>query len=240
MKGSILFALGAALVTSCSEQHGPLTAMKPAPPPAGAISMPPDEPGLLRYGGRATAVSITLRGNRTMFVDAGPLPEGGGAEQKSLVSASLSRVISASALHATTTGENAVVRSEASVGGLAITVDGNTIGADAVRARAEARHANGIADVRGSSEFTRLVINGSAVPVSGAPNQVVPIVGGRVILNEQTSDSSGDITVHALHLIDRGVAEIIISSAHAARRGSGRAVPFAGDHRPVLPWRSRY
>ena len=221
MKDSILLALGAAFVAACSGQQGPLARMTPALSPAEAIAHPLEEPGLPLYGGRATAVSVTVRGNRTMLVDAGPLPESGGAEQKSLVSASLPRMISARALRASTAGENAITRSEATVGDLAITVDGNTVAADFVRARAEARYANGTAGASGSSEFTRLVVNGSAIPVSGAPNQVVPIVGGRVVLNEQASAGGGDITVHALHLIERGGADIIISSVHAARPRCG-------------------
>jgi hypothetical protein len=38
---------------------------------------------------------------------------------------------------------------------------------------------------------------------------------GKIIINEQTSARPGDITVNALHVIVNGVADVVISSAHA-------------------------
>jgi hypothetical protein len=43
----------------------------------------------------------------------------------------------------------------------------------------------------------------------------VPLLVGRVFINEQTSAGPGDITVNALHVIVTGVADIVVSSAHA-------------------------
>jgi hypothetical protein len=71
------------------------------------------------------------------------------------------------------------------------------------------------ATASGSSEITSLSVNGQTITISGAPNQTVALPGGRVIINEQTSGGPGDITVNALHVIVDGVADVVISSAHA-------------------------
>lgn len=47
------------------------------------------------------------------------------------------------------------------------------------------------------------------------PNQSVSLPNGRVTINEQTSAGSGDITVNALHVVIDGVADVVVSSAHA-------------------------
>jgi hypothetical protein len=62
------------------------------------------------------------------------------------------------------------------------------------------------------------VINGQSIVVTGQPNQTVNLPVGTVTINEQTSSASGkdgDITVNALHVTVPGVADVIISSAHA-------------------------
>ena len=38
---------------------------------------------------------------------------------------------------------------------------------------------------------------------------------GEVIINEQSSSGPGDITVNALHVVVTGVADVVVSSAHA-------------------------
>src|SRR5437870_3355734 len=67
----------------------------------------------------------------------------------------------------------------------------------------------------GSSEIDGLSINGIRVPVTGDPNQTIPIVGGAVILNEQQTGAGGAV-VNALHVIVSGVADVVVASATAA------------------------
>jgi hypothetical protein len=74
------------------------------------------------------------------------------------------------------------------------------------------------ATASGSSDIAALTVNGQTIEVSGMPNQTVtlPTGLGRVIINEQQPGANpGDITVNALHVIVPGVADVIISSAHA-------------------------
>jgi hypothetical protein len=151
------------------------------------------------------------------LVDAGPLPPSGGAEEASLLNASVPGLLTAEVLHATTTGQGNASQSEASVANLALTVAGNNISASFLRSRATATCTDGGATASGSSEITSLSVNGQTITVTGAPNQTValPLSSGRVIINEQTSGGQGDITVNALHVIVNGVADVIIASSHA-------------------------
>jgi len=72
--------------------------------------------------------------------------------------------------------------------------------------------------VSGSSDIASLVVNGHAVTVSGQPNQTISLPNGQLVINEQSSSlagHTGSITVHALHLTVAGIADVIVSSAHA-------------------------
>jgi hypothetical protein len=184
------------------------------------------------FSGQGTAVSATVAGINTKLGDTGPLPSSGGALEASLLSAQIDG-LSADVLHATTVGQQEESRSEASVADVMLTVAGNTIAADFLMASAEATCNGGGAAVTGSSEVFGLVINGQTIAVSGQPNQTIslPAGTGEVIINEQNgsaSGSDGTITVNALHVIANGVADIIISSAHADIHCAGQA-PCNGD-----------
>lgn len=172
------------------------------------------------FSGRATVVDASVLGfNPIVLSDTGDLPSGGGALEASLLSFSQPGLLSVEVLHASTIGQGDRSRSEASVANVGLTVAGNNISAGFLMARAEARCANGQAVLSGSSEVVNLVVNGQSVSVSGQPNQTIALpLGGSIIINEQTSSASGntgEITVNALHVIVPGVADVIISSAHA-------------------------
>src|SRR5207302_8770376 len=103
----------------------------------------------------------------------------------------------------------------APVAELSLPVAGNPISAGLLQARASAVCGDGGATATGSSNITALSVNGQTVTISGTPNQRVPLLVGEVIINEQTSKGAGDITVNALHIEVPGVADVIVSSAHA-------------------------
>jgi hypothetical protein len=160
-------------------------------------------------------VQATVLGQTPItLVDAGPLPSTGGADEKSLLDASVPGLLTAEVLHATTVGQGNRSSSEASVAELSVSAGGNNVSAGFLMARAEAKCTGGNASVSGSSEIARLTINGQTIVVSGAPNQTITLPNGRVIINEQQS-GSGDITVNALHVMVDGVADIVIAAAHA-------------------------
>ena len=199
----------AALTLGCSERHTPLAGVL-----ADASASPASQ--ATSYSGRATVLQATVLGlPPVVLADAGSLPPSGGSQEASLLNASVPGVLTAEVLHASTVGQGNASRSEASVAELSLTVAGNTIAAGLLQARAAAVCSDGGATASGNSDITTLSVNGQSITISGAPNQRVPLLGGEVIINEQKSTGAGDITVNALHVSVPGVADVIVSSAHA-------------------------
>jgi hypothetical protein len=124
-------------------------------------------------------------------------------------------LLSVAVLHASTVGAGNHSRSEASVARLSLTAGGNTISAGFLMARAEARCTDGGATTIGSSEIAELTINNESVVISGQPNQTIFLPTGRVVINEQPPAPPGNITVNALHVVVTGIADVVVSSAHA-------------------------
>src|SRR3989454_10105270 len=167
------------------------------------------------YSGRATVVRAgVLNLDPILITDAGPLHPEGGADEQSLVDATVPSLLSVEVLHASTVGTGNHSRSEASVAQLALSAGGNTISAGFLMARAEARCTDGGATTSGSSEIAELTINNASIVVSGEPNQTILLPNGQVVINEQKT-AAGDITVNALHVVVNGVADVVVSSAHA-------------------------
>src|SRR5713226_5135696 len=108
------------------------------------------------FSGQATAVQANVLGTKTTFADTGPLPASGGAQQTSLLTASVPQLLSAEVLHASTVGQGDRSRSEASVADLNLTVGGNNITADFLMARAAAVCGPGGATTSGSSDIATL------------------------------------------------------------------------------------
>ena len=199
-------ALAAALlVSACSDARHPA-----APRPAFLATAA----SATTYSGRATVVQAGVLGQQINLGDTGPLPPEGGAQEKSLLDASVPGLLSVLVLHASTVGEGNHSRSEASVAQLSLAAGGNTISAGFLMARAEARCTDGGATTSGSSEIAELTINNASIVVSGEPNQTILLPNGQVVINEQNT-APGDITVNALHVVVNGVADVVVSSAHA-------------------------
>src|SRR3989442_4703207 len=198
-----------ALALACSERPHPAAAVLAADAAA------PSATQATSCSGRATVVQATVLGASATLVDAGQLPSSGGAREASLLDASVPGLLTAEVLHATTVGQGNASRSEASVAELALTVGGNNISAGFLEARATAMCTDAGATASGSADIARLSVNGQTIEIDGSPGQTVTLPNGRVIINEQTSAGAGDITVNALHVSVDGVADVIISSAHA-------------------------
>jgi len=208
LRASALAAV--ALALACAERPDPAAPKSPSLWTGGTSTTQATS-----YSGRATVVQATVLGLSTTLVDAGPLPSSGGAMEASLLNASVPGLLTAEVLHATTVGQGNSSQSEASVAEVALTVGGNTISAGLLQSHATAMCTDAGATASGRSDIATLSVNGQTITVSGSPNQTVPLPNGRVIINEQTNGGTGDITVNALHVIVDGVADVIISSAHA-------------------------
>jgi len=161
--------------------------------------------------GIASAVQATVLGTTTTLASTGTLSDSTDARENSQLTGNVPSLLTGEALHATTIGWPDQVASEASLAALALSVGGTTIGADFVMAEATALLG---AAGSGTSLVDNLSINGVPVSVSGVPNQIFYIPGGRVVINEQAT-SPGGMVVNALHIIVDGVADVVIGSATA-------------------------
>ena len=165
--------------------------------------------------GQARVVQSTtidpLGTTTTTLADTGTLGDSSDVRQSSQLAGNVPGVLSGGVLHATTIGYPDEVDSEASLANLALTVGGNTIGADFVMARAMAVQGLGSS---GAVSISGLSINGLLIEVTGLPNQTVGIPGGQIVINEQQR-SLGRTVVNALHVVVTGVADVTIGSATA-------------------------
>ena len=160
--------------------------------------------------GQASAVQATVLGVTAALASTGALSGAGDALDASMTTGSVPSLVSGEALSASTMAWQDEVDSAASITNLGVTVGTVSVVADSVVA--EASSLAGTA-ATGSSAISGLSVNGAPIAVSGAPNQVISILGGQIILNEQNVSPNG-IVVNAIHVIVPG-ADFVIASATA-------------------------
>jgi hypothetical protein len=167
--------------------------------------------------GDASAARVTVLGllgaaTTTALADTGTLSGTTDARDASLDTGSIPETLSAETLSSSTIGWADQVSSEASLANVNMTLAGVGISADLVMAQAS--QSIGAAGT-GTSNISNLVINGTPVNLTGAPNQTIWIPGGSITINEQTVSSTGTIVVNAIHVVISGVADAVIGSATA-------------------------
>jgi hypothetical protein len=150
----------------------------------------------------------------TVLADTGTLTDSSDARSTSQPTGAVPSLLTGGTLHAVTIGWPDEVASEASIGKLALNVAGTTIGADFVMSRVRAQLGSAAA---GSADISGLSVNGIPISVTGDRNQTIAIPGGRLVINEQQTASSGTV-VNALHVTVNGVADVVIASASAGIR----------------------
>ena len=161
--------------------------------------------------GIASAVQAYSLGTMTTLASTGTLSGLTDAREASQLAGSVPALLSAETLHATAIGLSDRIASQASLGNLVLGIGATSISADAVLAQAEAAAGS----ATGSSVLGNLTLDGVPVDVSGAPNQTISFLGGRLVINEQTA-TAGGIVVNALHLVVDGVTDVVLGSATAA------------------------
>jgi len=167
--------------------------------------------------GQARAAQATVTAplgttSTTTLSDTGTLAGTNDARDTSLLTASVPSLLNAEVFSAASISFSDEVDSEASLGNLNLTVAGIGITADSVVAQASSVLGMGS---MGSSAISNLSIGGVSVFVTSGPNQTIAIPGGQVVINEQTIDSTGTITVNALHVTVTGVADVVTATAVA-------------------------
>jgi len=192
--------------------------------PGAAVAHPGGRGGLPGGGGtagsavsgQAAAVQATVFGllgsTSVSLANTGPLAGPTDARDASQPAGSLLGALTAEVPQAATIGYPDQVDSASSLANLALSIAGNSIGADFIGAQASAV-SGGVSS--GSSSLTNLSLNGVPIPISGAPNQWVGIPGGSMIINQQTA-TPGGIVVTALRITVGGVADVLIGTATAA------------------------
>lgn len=190
------------------------------------------------FSGQATVVKGKVLGQPVTLVDTGPVEASGGEREENLLCYPsgtnctvgglpdvTNGAVEARVLHAAVVAHGNTSRAEATVAELSlVNVAGNTVRAELVSARAEAKCTGGSASVQGSVELVELAINGATYDVSADVNQRIVLPGGVVVLlNEQTpvvSGSNGMIDVNAIHVTVPGPVpgtdtDLIVAAAHA-------------------------
>ena len=188
------------------------------------------------FQGQAAAVSGIAAGSSVAVADTGALALSGGALEAAALETSLAGGLSAGVSHTAVIAGGNAASAEAAVANVSLTAAGflfgaTTITADFVMSRVAAVCAAVGATVSGQSQIQALVINGQAVAVTGAANQIVFLAdGGFVIINEQSA-GAGVITVNALHVIDAiaGVNVVFGSSSIGVFCGFVTSSPPAPD-----------
>lgn len=159
---------------------------------------------------------------------AGPLPSTGGSDVDEILNANVSQApltLTASVIRAATQGSGSTATSVARAAGLNLTLASLVaVTSTTLKSTATATCGANGAKVTGASVIEGLVINGTAVTVTGARNQVVDIGPVHLVINQQIKnvDSFGSITVNALRITvtdplnnNAVLATVVLSSAHA-------------------------
>jgi hypothetical protein len=167
------------------------------------------------YSGRARPLSVAAFGVGVGIGDTGPLPSSGGSESASLTNVNLLGLASVGLLQGTTSGSGDQSTSQASLVTVSIPIAG--LQADIVKSQATAQCNGAMPSVSGSSDLVNVTVLG--MPISAPfPNVTVTLPGGiSVILNEQTSSTSGSqgsMTVNAIHVTGPGT-DIVVASAES-------------------------
>jgi hypothetical protein len=176
------------------------------------------------YGGQSTGViatvwstqTATVVSTQTILAQTTALPAGGGSQESYATQVSVSNALTAEALQASVAGAAGSTTSVASASKLNFNAGGTSITADSVWTKAGVSCGSAPA---GSSGLSNLVVNGTAVAVTGLTNQVVSLPnGGMLIINEQSSNKKSaleNITVTGMHILIPNVADIRLASARA-------------------------
>ena len=172
-------------------------------------------PPAMTYRGEGTAVSATILGVNTVIGDTGALPSKGGALETDLATLNIPLVLSGTVAHADAVGVGDHTEASATVTALNLLCGGVLIKADLIQSRAYVSGFGGQTPVStGSSQLVNLVVAGTPIVITGAPNQTIKLPVGKVVINER-SQSIGAITVTALHVVINGIADIKLARSFA-------------------------
>jgi hypothetical protein len=170
------------------------------------------------YSGEGIALKATVPAGIALTVgDTGPLPSTGGSLNTSLLNINVLGLVAADALTSTTSGSGTSSQTDSHAAHVSLL--GGLIAADVVKSNSSATCSGTTASTSGTAQLVNLVVAGQSVVVSN-PNLSLTLPGGiSVIVNQQTSSSSGgnsgSITVNALHVTAPAGIDIVVASAQS-------------------------
>ena len=177
------------------------------------------------YSGQATAINFTNIHMGPPFViigDTGQLPSSGGnidisVDQTNMVGLSLDlATASTRGVDDAASSSVSLNNVSASIETLALTRHNITVDTITVDASATCTASGPVTDAH--STIQGLTVDGTAVEVTGEPNQIVDLGDASLVLNEQvlnTTSTSAAIGLVAIHVIDPGCLDGFIGLVHA-------------------------
>jgi hypothetical protein len=204
-----------------------------------------DKNTVTAYSGRAFALKIdgitSSQPGPIVIADTGPLPSAGGTLEVSDANVNLSNgAMTIGTADSLVTGVGPQTLSESNMAnyhvefithdGVHVFIDADFIGATATASVSP----SGKVSTAGSVNIQGLKVDGKAITVTGAPNQIVeiPDAEAKLIINEQVSSgdgSSGDIAVSAIHFYICECIEGHYGLVTAGISGGKGTPPPAGD-----------
>jgi hypothetical protein len=167
------------------------------------------------YSGHARPLSFSAFGAAASIGDTGELPSSGGSKSAALLNLNLLGLASVGALEGTTSGSGDQATSAASLVSVSLPIVGLTV--DIVKSQTTASCSGTTPSVSGSADLVNIAVLGMPITVP-MPNVSLTVPGGfSVVLNEQTSSTSGSqgsITVNAIHVTGPGI-DIVVGSAES-------------------------
>jgi hypothetical protein len=191
------------------------------------------------YSGHAVAlriddVEVPVSGP-IIICDTGALPSGGGLIQKSQTDVMIgNRALSIALATAMTSGSGPEAASEAALNDLHIEINTPANGTVFIDASYIAASVSASVEQNGKGNVSALVtiqglkVNGTAVNVTGQPNQIVSIPGGKIVIDERantTTTGSAGIALKALHFYIDGCMNGAAGIVEAGISSEGKTPP---------------
>jgi hypothetical protein len=206
MKRTVIAFATAAVLAACADAPtAPVTA-------APDVSSDLQAASSVTYFGKATVLQVKTLVLNLNLVQAhvGPTQQSPSFDYDALLQINVPGIITGQIADASVDAKNGRTVSRAEVADLTLLAGLNTIRVRLLRSTAEStcKGSGGFSDILG------LTVNGKTIRVSGHPNQTIPLILGKLVINEQyLQPSIGKVT--ALHLkvgfIDVKVSEAIAS-----------------------------
>lgn len=139
----------------------------------------------------------------------------GGNKTSSFGTIEIPGLLNAVAVQTSASGTVTQTNSQSTVDNITVIAGSNLIKAAQISSNAQASCTR---PATANSIIQRLTINGRLVNISGEPNQVIQITGGKITINAQKFTGSGcvkNVSVTALKISVLGIADISLSTSQA-------------------------